>query len=111
VNHPPQRPGDLPHLLDPERPDLRVLALQAEPVERDTGQMALRALAEDRDPGGDVRAGLEVRESLAVTAATLVAGAHAPDPPVGDEQLLRCCLREHGRACLLGALAQPARQL
>ena len=111
VDHPPQRPVDLPDLLDAERPDLRVLALEAEVVDRGAGQMALRALAEDGDAADEVGAGLEVRQRPAVAAAAPVAGAHPADAAVGDEQPRRRGLRQDHRAALLGLLGEPAPEL
>ena len=111
VHHPAQRLRDLPDLLHAERPDLRALALEPERVDRDSRQVALRALAEDRDAREDVRARLEVREPLAEAAASLVAGSHSDDAPVLDEQLLRDGLRKDRRARLLGLLREPAGQL
>ncbi len=111
VDHPVERLRDLPHLLDPERPDLRVLAGKAEPVHRDTGQVSLRPLGEDRDLGGHVGARLEVRQRLAVAPSSLVAGAHADRPGALHEQLLRGGLREDVGAAGLRLLAHPPREL
>src|SRR5439155_11567011 len=106
-----QRTLDLPDLFHPERPDLRALPLEAERVERDTGQVPLRALAEDGHAREDVRAGLEVREPLAVPAPALVARADAEDASVLHEQLLRRGLGQDRDAGLLRLLAEPAGEL
>jgi hypothetical protein len=106
-----QRLRDLPDLLDAERPHLRVVALQAEPVERRAGQMPLRALGENRHARDDVRARLEVRELLALAPAALVAGADADDAPAVDEQLLGRGLGEDRRARASASLAEPAAEL
>ena len=78
VDHPVERSRDLPHLLDAELPHLgRGVAAQVEVVERDAGEVALRAFGEHGHAGDEVAAGLEVGQLLAVLAATLVAGAHS----------------------------------
>ena len=84
---------------------------EPEAVERDAGQVALRALGENGDSGEHVGAGLEVRELLAAPAAALVAGLHPADAPVGDEQLRRRRLGQDRRARLLGLLGEPAPEL
>ena len=101
---------DLPDLLDAERPHLR-LRLQAEAVERDAGEMSLRPLGEDRHTRLDVRAGLEVRELLAVPAAALVARPDADDATGLHEQVGRGRLRDDDDAEFFGALGQPAAHL
>ena len=106
-----ERMRDLPHLLDAELPHLRVVAAQAEVIERDAGEVALRALGEHRHLRDDVGAGLEVGELLAVAAAPLVPGAHADDAAVRDEQVLGGRLGEDHRAALLGAFGEPAPEL
>ena len=111
VNHPLERPRDLPDLLHAERPDLRVVALQAEAVERDAGEVALRSLTEDGHAGGDVGSRLEVGQRLAVAATALVAGADAANASVGNEELLARGLGQDRRACFLGALGQPPGEL
>ena len=55
-----ERPRNLPDLLHSERPNLRVLAGQAEAVERDTREMPLRPFGEDRNLRDQIRARLEV---------------------------------------------------
>ena len=110
VDHAVERLLDVPHLLDAERPDLRLRG-EAEPVERDPGQVALRPLGEDRDARLQVRAGLEVRELLPVAAAALVAGADAHDAAALDEQRRRRGLGDDRDAELLRALGQPAADL
>jgi len=107
VDHVLQRPRDLPDLLHPELPHLRLGAAKREVVERDAGEVALRALREHGDLRDDVGAGLEVRELLAVASAALVAGADADGAAVRDEQLLRGRLRQDHRAALLRALGEP----
>jgi hypothetical protein len=83
-----QRLGDLPDLLDPELPDLRLAVLgEAELLDRRAGQVAPAALGQDGGLRLDVRAGLEVAERLAVLAAALVARAHADDAAVLDDDL------------------------
>ena len=54
MNHSPQRLGDPPHLLDAERPDLRILALEPELLDCRAGEVALRALGEHRQAGDHV---------------------------------------------------------
>src|SRR6202020_1367619 len=58
----------------------------------------------------DVGAGLEVAERLALLATTLVAGAHADDAPVLDDQLRGRGLRQDVGAPLLGLALLIARQ-
>ena len=99
---------NLPDLFHAELPDLRLVAPQPEVVERDAGEMALRPFREDGHLRDEVRAGLVVAERLAVTTAPLVAGAHADDAAVRDEQLLRRRLGKDRRSALLGTLAEPA---
>ena len=60
VNHAVERLRHLPHFLDAERPDLRVLAVQAEAFERDAGEVALRSLGEHGHARDDVGSRLEV---------------------------------------------------
>ena len=74
-----ERLGDLPHLLHAEFPHLRVGAAQIEVVDRDVGEMTLRALGEHGHVRDDVVARFEVAERFAADAAALVAGAHADD--------------------------------
>ncbi len=102
---------DLPHLLHAERPHLRAVALEAELLDRDSGQVALRPFAEDGDAREEVRARLEVRELLAVAPPSLVAGADTDDAPVLDEELLGDGFREDRHAGLLGLLREPAGEL
>ena len=111
VDHPVERPRHLPDLLDPERPDLRVLADEPEALDRRTGEMALRSLAEHGDPRDDVRARLEVGELLARAAAAAVSGAHAAYTAVLDEQPHRGRLGQDRGAARLRLLAQPAPEL
>src|SRR5215203_1089620 len=73
--------------------------------------MPLRTLGQHGDACADVRAGLEVRELLAIAAAPFVAGADAEDAAVGDEQLVARRLRQNRCARLLGLLAKPAPEL
>ena len=88
VDHPVERLLDLPELLDPELPYLRLAVLgQPELLDRRPGEVAPAALGQHRHPGGDVGAGLEVPQRLAVLAAALVARADPDDPPVIDQQL------------------------
>jgi hypothetical protein len=105
VDHPVQRLGDLPHFLDPELPGLRLaVAAEVELADRRAGQVAPAALGEHRGLGLDVGAGLEVAELLALLAAALVAGAHAHDLAVLDDQLGRGGLGEDVGAGVLGHL-------
>ena len=106
-----ERLRDLPDLLHAELPDLRLVAAQAEPVERDAGEMALRSLGEDGDLRDEVGAGLEVRQLLSLAAASLVAGADADDAAVVDEELLRRGLGEDHRPALLRLLREVAAEL
>ena len=104
-------PGDTPDLLDAERPDLRVLACEAERLDRGARQVALRSFREHGNARKDIRAGLEVRQLLAVSAAALVAGADAAHPAVLDEQLRRGGLGQDHRPGLLRLRGQPATEL
>src|SRR6202000_483867 len=81
-----ERLGNLPDLLHPELPRLRVGPVDVEVVERGVGEVADRALGEDGRLGAHVGAGLEVRQLLILTAAAAIAGAHALDDPVLDQQ-------------------------
>ena len=108
VDHAIERSLHLPDFLHAERPDLWVLAREAEPIERDAGEVALRSLGEHRDLRDQIRTGLEVSERLTIAAAALVTGPNSACPAVGDEQLLRSCLRQQHRARLLGLLGEPA---
>ena len=102
---------DLPHLLDAERPHLRVLGREAEALERGAGQVAPAALGEHGRLGGDVGAGLEVALLPALLVAALVAAADAEHVAVLDQQLRADGLGQDVRARLLGLLAQPAVEL
>ena len=98
-----ERLGDLPDLLDAELPHLGLAALgEVELADRGAGQVAPAALGEHGGLRLDVRARLEVAERLAVLAAALVAGAHADDAAVLDDELRRRGLGEDVRAALLG---------
>ena len=111
VDHAVERSRDLPDFLHPERPDLRVLTVQAGAVERDAGQMSLGPLRQNGDARDDVGPWLEVRELLALAPASLVSGAHASHARALDEQLHRRGLGEDHRAAFLGPLGQPASEL
>ena len=111
VDHAVERLRDLPDLLHAELPALRVQALQVEVVDRGAGQVAQRALGEHGRLRDHVGARLEVRQRLAVAAAALVAGAHAPDDPVLDQQLVGGGLGQHVDARLLGLLGEEAAEL
>ncbi len=102
---------DLPDLLDTELPLLRVLGAEVEVADRRAGEVALRALGEHGGLRDQVGARLEVRELLAVTAAALVARAHADDLPVVDEQHGGGGFAEDVDAGLLGLVGQPAAEL
>ena len=106
-----ERPRHLPDLLHAERPHLRTLARQSEPLDRRAGQVALRSFAENGDTSDDVRARLEVGERLAVTRTPPVAGAHAAHAPMLDEKLRRRRLGQDRRSDLLGLLAEPSPEL
>ncbi len=73
----------------PSSQRLRVGPVQVEVVVGGVAEVADRALGEDGRLGDHVRAGLEVRQLLAVFAAAAVAGADAFDDPVLDQQLGR----------------------
>ena len=111
VNDPIQGLLHLPDLLDAQLPPLREQALELEVVDRGAGEMALGALGQDGRLGHDVRSGLEVRELLAISAAALVPGAHAPDDSLLDQQLVGRGLGQQIGARLLGLLAEEAAQL
>ena len=95
----------------PELPALRVAAVQVEVVIGGVGEVAERALGEHGRLGDHVGARLEVGQLLAVLAAALVAGAHALDDAVLDQQLGRGGLGEDVDAGLLGLLGQEAAEL
>ena len=100
-----QRLGDLPDLLDAELPDLGLAPLaEVELADRGAGQVAPAALGQDGRLGGDVGAGLEVAQRLAVLAAALVAGADADDAAAVDQQLRGRGLGEDVGPALLGLL-------
>ncbi len=100
-----ERLGDLPDLLDAELPHLRLAALgEVELADRGAGQVTPATLGEHGRVRLDVGAGLEVAERLAVLAAALVAGAHADDLAVLDDQLGGGGLGEDVGAGLLGLL-------
>src|SRR5207302_4445840 len=103
-----ERTRHLPDLLDAQRPDLRILTRQTEPIESNTREMPLRSLGEHRHAGDDVGAGLEVTELLPLAAAALVAGAYAANAPVGGQQLHGGRLGQDHRAALLSLFRQPA---
>ena len=106
-----ERFGDLPHLLHAEFPHLRVAAMQAETIERDAGEVPLRSLGEHRHLGDDVVAGFEVAQLAPAEIATFVAGAHADNRAVRDQQLRRGRFGQHHGAALFGLLGQPAAEL
>ena len=80
-------------------------------VDGGVGQVAERALGEDRGLRHQVGAGLEVAELVALAVAALVAGADAPDDPVLDEQLVGDGLGEDVGAGLLSLVGEEAAQL
>ena len=87
------------------------LAARPRPFERGAGEVAPAALGEHGRLGGDVGARLEVALLAALLVAPLVAGAHADDGAVLDDQLRADRLGEEVGARLLGLLAQPAVEL
>ena len=105
-----ERARDAPHLLDPERVDLRVVALEPEAVDRRGRQEALHAICQHRRPGVELGTGLEARARRPVARAPLVARANAADGPVGHEQRLRVGLGQQHHAELLGLLGERARR-
>ena len=110
VDHAVERLGDLPHLLDAELPHLRLAALgEVELLDRRAGDVSPAALGEHRRLRLDVGAGLEVAELLALLAAALVAGAHADDAAILDDQLRGGGLGEDVGAGLLGHALLVAR--
>ena len=103
VDHPVQRLLHLPDLFHPELPDLRLAALgEVELAHGGVGEVAPAALGEHGRLGGDVGAGLEVAELLAVFAAAFVAGADADHGAVLDDQLRGGGLGQQVGAGLLG---------
>ena len=76
VDHPVERLGHLPDLLDADLPALRSPG-EIEVVDGGLRQVADRAFGQHGRLGHQVGPGLEVAELLAIAAATLVAGAHA----------------------------------
>ena len=107
----PQRLPHAPDLLHAERPDLRVLAVEPELVDRGAREVALRPLGEHRQPGDDVVARLERRKLLALAPASAIARAHADDATVLDEELRRRRLGENDGAQRLGLLGEEAPEL
>ena len=95
VDHPVERAGDLPHLLDAQAPDLRVHGAQAELLGQSAREVPLRALAQHRRAGPDLDPGLVRRRRLPLAVEALVARDDAPDGAVLDEQLLRGRLGQH----------------
>jgi hypothetical protein len=100
-----------PHLLHAERPDLRVLAVQTELVDRCGGQIALRALGEHRQVGDDVVSRLECRQLLPVATAPTVSRARSDHPAVLHEELRRRGLGQDDRPDRLGLLREEATEL
>ena len=89
VDHAVERPRDLPHLLHAELPHLRRrVTAETEVVERDVGEVSLRAFGEHGHPGDEVTARLEVAQLLAVR---------------GRGPCRRCARRRHGPARRAGA--------
>ena len=105
-----ERARDAPDLLDAERVDLRVLGLQAEVLDGGAREHALHAVGQHGRVRGQLGAGLERRQLLALPAAALVAGADAAHGAVRDEQPLGVGLGQHHHAELLGALGHEARE-
>ena len=95
VHDPPKRLRDAPDLLHAERPDLRVLALEPELLDRRAREEALRPLGEHGQPCDDVAARLEGRKRLTFSPAPAIARPDADDATVLDEQLRRSRLGEH----------------
>ena len=108
VDDPVERLRHLPDLLHPELPRLRVGAVHVEVVVGGVGEVADRALGEDRRLRDHVRAGLEVAELLAVLAAAAIAGADAFHDPVLDQELGRRGLGEDVDARLFGLFREEA---
>ena len=112
VDHPVERPRDLPHLLHAELPHLGCgVAAQPEAVERDVGEVPVRALREHGHAGDEVTARLEVGQLLVLQATALVAGAHADHATLFDEEVDRRGLGQEHRALGLGAFGEPATEL
>ena len=111
VDHAVERLLDLPDLLHPELPLLRVLGADFEVADRRAREVAGGALGQHGGLRDQVRAGLEVRELLAVAAAALVPRAHAHHAAVLDQQVVARGLAEDVHARLLGLLGEPAAQL
>ena len=110
VDHPVERLLHLPDLFHPELPAHRVGAVKVEVVVGGVAEVADGALGEHGRLGDDVGAGLEVAELFAVLAAAAVAGAHALDDAVLDQQLGRGGLGEDVDAGFLGFLGEEAAQ-
>jgi hypothetical protein len=111
VDHAVEGLGDLPDLLHAERPHLRVVALEREPVERDPRQVTLGPLGQHGHLRLHLVAGHEVRELLPVAPAPLVAGLDAAHSAVADEQLVPGRLRQDHRAGFLRLAGEPAAEL
>ena len=100
-----KRPWDLPDLLDAELPDLRLAPVgEVKLLDRRAREVAPAALGEDGRARLDVGPRLEVAQRLAVLPATLVAGAHADDRAVFDDELGGRGFCEHVGASLLGRI-------
>ncbi len=110
VDDPVERLRDLPDLLHPELPGLRVGAVHVEVVVGGVGEVADRSLGEDGRLCDHVGAGLEVSELFAVFAAAAIAGADTLDDPILDQELRRGGLGEDVDARLFGFLGEEAAQ-
>ena len=85
--------------------------MQTELVDRRCGQVALRALGEDGQPGDDVVPTLEGRERLTLAPTPAVARPDSEDAAVLDEQPGRRRLREDDRPGCLSLLRQEPAEL
>jgi hypothetical protein len=111
VDDPPERPRNAPYLLHPERPDLRVVALEPEPLDRRAGEQALRPLGEHGHPCDDIGTWLEVRKRLAPTASSAIAGPRPDNPSFLDEEPGRRGLGQQRDAKGFGLVGEESSEL
>ncbi len=108
VDHPVERPRDLPHFLHAELPHLRRgIAAQPEVIERDAGDVPIRALREHGHPGNEVTARLEVGQLLVLQARPLSPVRTPTTPPPSTR---RSTAEVSGRNIAPSASARSASQ-
>ena len=103
---------DLPQLLEADRELLRLRAAsELQSPQQLLGEVAAHAVAEDRDLGADVDAGLERRLLLAVLADAAIAGAHADHARAVHQHVLPGKAREEIDAFGFDLRGQPLHEL